>query len=62
MIRRRLQDRGLKLPFVVFGVTAGGEILLSSNVPPAVERSFGDDLKNIADELEASPTRGDTTH
>ncbi|GEP61048.1 hypothetical protein [Reyranella soli] len=62
IIRRRLEERGLKLPYVVFGVTAGGEILLTSNVPPNVLRSFGDDLKNIADRLEASPTRGDTTH
>jgi hypothetical protein len=43
-------------------VTPGGEILLSSNVPPAVLRAFGDDLKNIADSLEASPKPGDTTH
>jgi hypothetical protein len=36
--------------------------MLRSNVSPDVLRSFGEDLKNIADELEARPEPGDTTH
>jgi hypothetical protein len=35
---------------------------MCSNVSSDVLRSFGDDLRNIADELEAPPRPGDTTY
>jgi hypothetical protein len=40
----------------------GGEVVLRSNVSADVLRSFGEDLKNVAEELEAPPEPGDTTH
>ena len=40
----------------------GGEVVLRSNISADVLRSFGEDLKNVADELEAPPDSGDTTH
>jgi hypothetical protein len=43
-------------------VTPDGQVVLRSNVSPDVLRSFGKDLKNVADELEAPPKPGDTTH
>ena len=44
-------------------VTPDGEVVLRSNVSPDVLRSFGEDLKNIADELDAAQQEpGDTTH
>jgi hypothetical protein len=36
--------------------------LVRSDVSPDVLRSLGEDLKNIADKLEAPPDPGDTTH
>ena len=62
LIRRRLKDTNLTVPHIVMAVTPEGEVILRSNVPPEVLRSFGDDLKNVADELTASPEPGDTTH
>ena len=62
LIRQRLKDRGLELPHLVIAVTPDGEVVLRSNVSPDVLRSFGEDLKNIADELDAAPTLDDTTH
>jgi hypothetical protein len=47
---------------LVVAVTPDGEVVLRSNVGPDVLRSLGEDLKNIADELEATPEPGDTTH
>jgi hypothetical protein len=40
----------------------GGMVAGRSNVSADVLRSFGEDLKNVADELEAPPKPGDTTH
>ena len=62
LIRQRLKDRGLELPHLVIAVTRDGEVVLRSNVSAEVLRSFGEDLKNVADELEAPPKPGDTTH
>ena len=62
LIRRRLKDTNLAVPHIVMAVTPEGEVILRSNVPPEVLRSFGDDLKNVADELITSPEPGDTTH
>ena len=62
VIRVRLKEIGLSVPHVVIAVTRDGEVVLRSNVSPDVLRSFGEDLKNIADELEAPPEPGDTTH
>ena len=50
------------MPHLVIAVTPDGEVVLRSNVSPDVLRSFGEDLKNIADELEGdTPASGDTT-
>jgi hypothetical protein len=38
------------------------QVVLRSNVSPDVLRSFGEDLKNVADELEAPSDPGGTTH
>ena len=43
-------------------VAPDGEVVLRSNVSPDVLRSFGEDLKNIAEELESAPQSDDTTH
>ena len=59
LIRQRLKDRGLELPHFVIAVTPVGEVILRSNVSPDVLRTFGEDLKNVADEL-TNPD--DTTH
>ena len=60
LVRLRLKEIGLEVPHLVVAVTPDGEVVLRSNVSPDVLRSFGEDLKSIADELEAAP--GDTTH
>lgn len=62
LIRRRLQESRLEIPHLVIAVTPDGQVVLRSNVSPDVLRSFGEDLKNVADELEAPPEPGDTTH
>jgi len=62
LVRLRLKEIGLEVPHMVVAVTPDGEVVLRSNVSPDVLRSFGEDLKHIADELEASPEPGDTTH
>ena len=61
LVRLRLKEIGLEVPHLVVAVTPDGEVVLRSNVSPDVLRSFGEDLKNIADELEA-PKTGGTTH
>jgi len=62
LVRLRLKEIGLEVPHLVVAVTPDGEVVLRSNVSPDVLRSFGEDLKNIADELEAAPKPGDTAH
>jgi hypothetical protein len=62
LVRLRLMEMGLEVPHLVIAVTPDGEVVLRSNVSADVLRSFGEDLKNIADELEATPWPGDTTH
>jgi hypothetical protein len=62
LVRLRLKEIGLDVPHLVVAVTPDGEDVLRSNVNPDVLRSFGEDLKNIADELEVPPKPGDTTH
>ena len=62
LVRLRLKKIGLEVPHLIVAVTPDGEVVLRSNVSPDVLRSFGEDLKNIADELEAPPEPGDTTH
>ena len=39
-----------------------GRRMLRSNVSPDALRSFGEDLKNIADELEAAAAPDETKH
>jgi hypothetical protein len=62
LIRQRLKERGLELPHLVVGATPDDQIVLRTNGDPEVMRSFGEDLKNVADELTAPPEPGDTTH
>ena len=62
LVRLRLKEIGLEVPHLVVAVTPDGQVVLRSNVSPDVLRSLGEDLKNIADELEAAPEAGDTTH
>jgi hypothetical protein len=62
LIRVRLKEIGLEVPHLVIAVTPDGEVVLRSNVSPDVLRSFGEDLKNIADELEAPPAPDDPRH
>lgn len=56
LIRQRLEARGLGLPHLVVAVTPLGEVVLRSNVPPEVLRSFGKDLIDVADRLTGAPT------
>ena len=62
LVRLRLKEIGLEVPHLVIAVTPDGEVVLRSNVSPDVLRSFGQDLLSVADELEAAPAPGDTTH
>ena len=62
LIRLRLKEIGLEVPHLIVAVTPDGEVVLRSNVSPDVLRSFGEDLKNIADELEAPPAPEDPRH
>jgi hypothetical protein len=62
LIRVRLKEIGLDVPHLVIAVTPDGEVVLRSNVSPDALRSFGEDLKNIADELEAAAAPDETKH
>lgn len=62
LIGQRLKEISMEVPHFVVAVTPDGEVVLRSNVSPDVLRSFGEDLKNVADHLEAQPKAGDTTH
>jgi hypothetical protein len=62
LVRLRLKEIGLEVPHLIIAVTPDGVVVLRSNVSSDVLRSFGQDLINVADELEAPPTPGDTTH
>jgi hypothetical protein len=42
--------------------TPDDQIVLRTNGDPDVVRSFGEDLKNVADGLTTPPEPGDTTH
>lgn len=61
LIRRRLRESNFEVPHLVIAVTPDSQVILRSNVSPDVLRSFGEDLKNVADELEAPSKPGDTT-
>ena len=62
LIRLRLKEQGLELPHLVVGATPDDQIVVRTNGDADVVRSFGEDLKNVADELTAPPEPGDTTH
>jgi hypothetical protein len=62
LIRLRLKEQGLELPHLVVGATPDNQIVVRSIGDAEVMRSFGEDLKNVADELTAPPEPGDTTH
>ena len=59
LIRQRLKEKGIELPHLVVGATPDDQIVVRTNGDPDVMRSFGEDLKNVADEL-TNPD--DTTH
>ena len=50
LVRLRLKEAGLGVSHLVMAVTPDGEVVLRSNVSSGPLRSFGEDLKNIADE------------
>jgi hypothetical protein len=62
LIRQRLKEKGIDLPHLVVGATPDDEIVVRTNGDADVVRSFGEDLKNVADELTDPPEPGDTTH
>ena len=62
LIRQRLKDRGFELPHLVIAVTPDSQVVLRSNVSADVLRSFGQDLMDVADELEGPRAPSDTTH
>ncbi len=62
LIRQRLKEKGIDLPHLVVGATPDDQIVVRTNGDADVMRSFGEDLKNVADELTAPPEPGDTTH
>jgi hypothetical protein len=62
LIRQRLKEKGIDLPHLVVGATPDDQIVVRTNGDADVVRSFGEDLKNVADELTAPPEAGDTTH
>jgi hypothetical protein len=47
---------------LVVGATPDNQIVVRSNGDHEVMRSFGEDLKNVVDELTGPPEPGDTTH
>ena len=55
-------SRNAGSPHLVVAVTPDGEVVLRSNVSPDALRCFGEDLINVADELESMPEPGDPTH
>jgi hypothetical protein len=59
LIRQRLKEKGIDLPHLVVGATPDDQMVMRTNGDPDVARSFGEDLKEVADEL-TNP--GDTTH
>lgn len=61
LIQRRLGERGLEVPHLVVAVTPEGEVVRRSNVSTDAVRSFGEDLTNVADELDA-PEPDAATH
>lgn len=62
LIRQRLKEKGIDLPHLVVGATPDDQIVVRTNGDADVMRSFGEDLKNVADELTEPPEPGDTTH
>lgn len=62
LFRQRLRDRGFELPYLVIVVTPDGEAVLRGNVSADVLRSFGEALKDAADELAGPPELGVATH
>ena len=62
LIRQRLKEKGIDLPHLVVGATPDDQIVVRTNGDADVVRSFGEDLKNVADELTEPPEPGDTTH
>jgi hypothetical protein len=51
-------EQGLELPYLVVGATPDNQIVVRSNGDQDVVRSFGEDLKNVAELTNPN----DTTH
>jgi hypothetical protein len=62
LMRRRFQASRLNVSPILAGVTPDRAVILHTAVSPDVLRWFGEDLKNIAKELEAPPKRRGATH
>jgi hypothetical protein len=62
LIRRRLDKLRLAVPHIVMAVTPEGEVTPAQQRCAGSPAGFGDDLKNVADELTAPPQPGNTTH
>ncbi|GEP60246.1 hypothetical protein RSO01_74120 [Reyranella soli] len=62
LICRRLQESRLKLSPILAFVTPDRKVILHTSVSPEVLRWFGEDLKNIAEKMIATPKLGGTTH
>ena len=54
LIRKRLEEADLLIPYVVVAATPEDQIMLRSNVSTDGLRSFGDDLKSAADDIDSS--------
>jgi hypothetical protein len=53
-----LKEQGLELPHLVVGTIPDNQIVVRSKGDAEVMRSFGEDLKNVADEFTAPPEPG----
>jgi hypothetical protein len=62
LFRQRLKDRGFELPYLVIVMTPDGQAVLRGNVSADVLRTFGEDLKDVADQLAGPPELGVATH
>ena len=60
LICRRLQESHLGMSHILAGVTPDRKVVLHTNVSPDVLRWFGEDLKNIAQDITAAPKPGAT--
>src|SRR5215204_1093985 len=58
LIRQRLKEKGIDLPHLVVGATPDDQIAVRTNGDPDVVRSFGEDLKTVADKTHCTSGAG----